>query len=170
MRSSRFKQQGAKGRRVPGKLSTEVQRSSCQRPVYSRPAPSLGVQFVPAETGMTRWPQEGQENWVPESAPGSPVPPLGDHFCRVPTALEQPGAAPHTALACPLRIGRDKTGQGNSRPKVKLISDGLETPTRLPGGCKDGGPATHTHPHPVLSPRLWCASVHLKRRNNKRPH
>lgn len=141
---------------MPGKLSTEAQRSSCQRPIYSRPAPSLRVQFVPAEIGMTRWPQEGQENWVPESAPGSPAPSLGDHFCRVPTALEQTGAAPHTALACPLRIGRDKTGQGNSRPKVKLISDGMETPTRLPGVCEDGGPATPPPPPSSVPEALVC--------------
>lgn len=88
---------------------------------------------------------------MPESAPGSPAPPLGDHFCRVPTALEQPGAAPHTALACPLRIGRDKTSQGNSRPKVKLISDGLETPTRLPGGLRRWGSC-----HATTTPSQFC--------------
>ena len=59
---------------VPGKLSIEAQRSSCQRHIYPRLAPSVGIQFVPAETGMTRRPQEALENWVPETAPGSPAP------------------------------------------------------------------------------------------------
>ena len=113
---------------------------------------------------MTRWPQEALENWVPETAPGSPAPPLGDHFCRVPTTLEL--KTPHTAPACVLRLGRDKTGQGSSRPKVNLISDGLETPRGSQGNARMGVPPPTS---PVLSLKLRCASVHLKRGTEQRP-